>query len=80
MSILAHRAVSNGGANAFNTFTMRTLGSWVQQLGPLRAEVTHRLSDLSKKVAALGVISPRRLVPGMVHDQETEMLWVPGGR
>ena len=52
----------------------------MQQLGSLRAEVTHRLIDLLKKVAALGVSSPRRLVLVMIHDQETEMLWVPGGR
>ena len=59
---------------------LRTQRSWVQQLEALRAEVALRLSHLPEKVAALGVISPRRLVSGMVHDQETEMLWVPGGR
>ena len=52
----------------------------MQQLGSLRAEVTHRLSDLLKEVAALGASSPKRLVHVTIRDQETEMLWVLGGR
>ena len=59
---------------------LRTQRSWVQQLEAIRAEVALRLSHLLEKVEALGVIGPRRLVPVMIRDQETEMRWVPGGR
>ena len=82
VSLVARGARSVGlkSSSLMTVVKVKTQWSWAQQLEVLRAEVVLRLGHLPGKVAALEVVGPRLLALGMIHGQETEMLWVLGGR